>query len=210
MKKVQIVFGGILLCLVVVVLNSCTPIPIVTIEWQEDGNGFIQFQTNDPENASQGFHILYSSTDYNPMTILEPVEVIVNKVVGSVGGGYGIVFCAFDDQNYYKILISRAGVYKISKVIGGTDNVIREWDYPVNATIYSGLDKPNKIQVARQHPAGSFTVSLNNVQEPTFVDTTLIGGRSGFYVNVSDVSSEYFPASMVDVRFQMLSPDTIP
>jgi hypothetical protein len=209
-KKWRIVIKGLLFCLAIAGIASCEPTPLVTIEWEPDGNGFIQYQTNDPANASQGFHILYPSTDHVPMTLSFPVEVIVKKVVGSVGGGYGIVFCAVGDQNYYKILISRAGVFKITKVVAGSDNVIRDWDYPAVANLEPGINTNNKIKVTRTDPAGIFTVYFNDVQETTFVDTTFSGGQSGFCVFVADKITEYFPTSTVDVRFQMLNPDTIP
>ena len=210
MKTVRFVVAGILLGLGMLVLNSCVPTPLVTIEWEPDGNGFIQYQTNDPANASQEFHILYPSTDHVPMTLLFPVEVTVKKVVGSVGGGYGIVFCAVDDQNYYKILISRAGTFAIILVVDGSDNPIRKWDYPAIATLHPGYNTENTIRVTRTDPVGSFNVYFNNVWEDTFQDTLVSGGKSGFYVHVSDKITEYFPASMVDVRFKMLYPEEIP
>ena len=37
----------------------CSPIPIVNIEWVDDGSGFVQFYTNDPAKASQRFVKLY-------------------------------------------------------------------------------------------------------------------------------------------------------
>ena len=69
------------------------------------GSGFIQFETNDPANTIQMFLKLYPATDKGDMGLSFPVEVTAMKLVGSYGAAYGIVFCATDDQNYYKVLI---------------------------------------------------------------------------------------------------------
>ena len=211
MKTVRIAMAGILLGLGIVLLNSCAPTPLVTIEWEEDGGmpPFIQFQTNDPANASQTFLKLYPSTDHGSMGMSYPLEVIAKKVLGSIGASYGIVFCATSDQNYFKIVIRTTAEYSISQVVPGGESFLRDWRY--SNYLNAGWNRQNRIKVewidgATDH----FTVAFNGVTEYVSPDYIFPGGQSGFFASVSDALTEYFPTSTVDVRFRMLTPDTIP
>ena len=212
-KKWRIVIKGILFCLAILVIASCIPTPIVTILWEPDGNGFIQFQTNDEANASQGFLKLYPATDHGSMDLSFPLDVMVKKVLGSKGAAYGIVFCAANDQNYYQILIKTTAEYKISRIVPGGESKLQDWGY--SNYLVAGYNKPNEITVDWTDPGTPsstyFTVAFNGHTEYTSpIGLAFPGGQSGFVVYVNDALTEYFPTSNVDVRFQMLNPDTIP
>jgi len=203
-KTVRIAIGVILLILGIAVLNSCTPTPIVTILWEDDGNGFIQFQTNDPDNENQAFMKLYPSTIENPLVLL---EVTVKKVSGAAGAGYGIAFCAFDDQNYYMVLINIGGEYRIAKVVfGNLYNLTTDWI--TSSHLITDYNSVNTLRITKL--GIRYTLNINGADENFFDDTSFTGGQSGFVVYVATKGLEYFPAGVVDVHFQMTSPINIP
>ena len=80
-----------------------------------------------------------------------PVEVIAKKILGSAGGGFGVVFCALNDQNYFKVLINLAGMYKISRVIAGEQNkILRDWRSPLPPyppTMTTTLKTPSRSRI---------------------------------------------------------------
>lgn len=204
MNKVLIVIGTILLSLGLLVLNSCTPVPISTILWEPDGQGFIQFQTNDPANAEQGFVRLYDDTDQNPMS--QPVEVTIKKILGYDAAGFGFVFCAIDENNYYKVLIHIGRMYRVSVVVGGSELYeLKKWTYDRN--LKADYEAENTIKVTID--GSVFRFFINNSPEVTTFPSNLLGtteGKSGFFASVSSVANEYLPAGQVDIRFKMLQP----
>lgn len=213
MKNWRIVIKGLLLCIVLLAVTSCEPTPLVTIEWEPDESGlFIQFQTNDPANASQKFVKLYPATDFNPMT---EVEVTVKKNFGLDINGFGIVFCASDDQQYYyKVAITVNRRYTITKVVAGYETTVAAWAYTNRLDF--GYGKINTIKVTRTVPAVGdpyFTLFFNTQLERDRIEegsALFTRGQSGFYAYVGSVLEEYLPAAQVDVRFQMTSPVYIP
>ena len=204
MNKVLILIGIILLSLGLLVMNSCTPVPISTILWEPDGNGFIQFQTNDPANAEQGFVELYDDTNQTP-TMTQPVEVTVKKILGYDAAGFGFVFCAIDEDNYYKVLIHVGRMYRVSVVVAGSEIIVlKGWTY--NSTLNADYEGENTIKVTWD--GAKFHLFFNNGAEvttfPAYPGMTL--GKSGFFASVSTVANEYLPAGQVDIRFKMLQP----
>ena len=189
-----------LLGLALLAVASCSPIPIENIDWVDDGGGFIRFKTNDPERADQRFVKLY------PTATAMPLEVTMKKVLGTVGGGYGIVFHALNDKIYWKVLISVTGMYKIARVSGGSDVTPYVWtDSP---QLIRDYNKENRIKITYASPI--FTLWINDVYQTEFFDEGLTGGPSVFYAYVGTVSDEYLPAGQVDVRFKMTSPEAHP
>lgn len=203
MKNRRTLIESVLVCLVLLGVVACSPTPPENIYWEPDGSGFIRFRTDDQANAEQGFLKLYDSTQEDPMTT--PVEVTVKKILGSVGGGFGIVFCAENDQNYFKVLINVAGTYKIARVSAGYSSDITAWiDSP---DLWHGYNNGNTIKVT--HAGSLFTLYINDFEQTNFLDSGFGGGKSGFYAYVSTVDDEY-PVGWVDVRFKMISPVAIP
>lgn len=207
MKSVQIAIGVILLVLGMVVLNSCTPTPLVTILWEDDGNGFIQFQTNDPANADQVFLKLYPTT-YDP--IVDPVEVTVKKISGAERSSFGVVFCASDPQNYWAVIITVRREYKIIKVTGG--GVFSPFGdaFVPHSALNLDYNSENVIRITKSGP--TFALFFNSTPTPitTFDDLGSAVGKNGFFVYVATARDEYLPAGVVDVRYKMTLPDSIP
>src|SRR4051812_7930985 len=69
-----------------------------TIRFENDGNGFNQFYTNDPQYYNHIF--TYTDTDLTDPTSF---EVAVKKISGSTIKVYGIVFGYQDIKNFYEI-----------------------------------------------------------------------------------------------------------
>ena len=205
MKNRRILIESVLVCLVLLGLAACTPTPPENIYWEPDGSGFIRFRTDDPANAAQGFVKLYPLTQEDPMTT--PVEVTVKKILGSVGGGFGVVFCALDEQNYFKVLITVGKMYKITRVIAGGDTLLKDWTRSTDLMADWGYENTLKIT----HGGGMFNLSFNAGTEPpiTFPDSGVAKGQSGFYAYVSTAANEY-ENGWVDVRFKMFTPVVIP
>ena len=204
MKNRRTLIKSILVCLVLLGVVTCSPIPIETIEWQPDGNGFIQYKTNDPANAVQGFAKLYDLT-----ANLMPVEVTAKRVLGSDGGGFGVVFNASDDQNYLKVLINVQGMYKIERVIAGGDyDTLKDWTYSSALKLYHDVE--NTIKITWAASPDLFTLVFNDSPPITISDSLVVGAQSGFYAYVSTIGNEYLPAGQVDVRFKMVTPVAIP
>ena len=204
MNKVLIVIGIILLSLGLLVMNSCTPVPISTILWEPDGQGFIQFQTNDPANAEQGFVELYDDTIQTP-TMTQPVEVTMKKILGYDAAGFGFVFCAFDENRYYKVLINVGRMYRVSVVVAGSE-LIKPLYWTYDSNLNANYDGENTIKVTWDG-VDEFHLFFNNAEVttiPAFLGMT--EGKSGFFASVSSVANEYLPAGQVDIRFKMLQP----
>lgn len=177
---------------------------IQTIQWQLDGNGFVQFSTNDSQYYAYSFWNTYSQTS---QTTMSTVTAAVKKQSGNAGSGYGIVFCYQDNNNFYRILIETSGHYLVSARVGGTYSTIIPWT--ASANLNSGFGAENSISVT-QLSAHYFAINFNGTQETTFSDGNFTGGRSGFYSYISDQTHENFPYTPSDARFKMSSPVTYP
>ncbi len=180
--------------------------PAKTIEWVEDENGFIQFFTNDKSNLGFGF-LTWSNDSYeDPM---DTVEIEVKKVSGNENMGYGILFCFQNPENYYRLLITTSGWYRIS---AKNDGEFFSLPWMESEYLNQGLNEINKIKITRQVNTENnviFSVCFNE-NEAAVVDnsyfTTFTGGYYGFYVGVGNSEDENFPQIPVDVRFKQISP----
>ncbi len=179
-------------------------LPVETKAWVDDGEGFIQFYTNDTNNCGIGFFTNIAQV-YDSM---QSVEFEVKKNSGSPYVGYGIIFCVQDSDNFYRLLIVNAGYYIISKKVGGNYiPIIEDWFYTGN--LNQGNGAINNIKVARDN-TGKFTVYFNNNQTYTFTDATFAGGDCGYYAGIGPSNYESFPNTPVDVRFKFISGEGFP
>jgi hypothetical protein len=192
-------------------LNSCSnshnsgyalsPL-IETQAFVSDGNGSIQYYTNDQARMNHGYYHIYSSSLATPMTT---VEVKVKKMSGDPHAGYGIVFCSADVNNFYRIVVTISGYYQIARKEAGTYSVLVDWTH---TNWLTGVYDIDDTLTVTKSGADSFDLYINNNYVTTFTDATFDGGSAGFYASVSP--NEDFPTTAVDVRFQMLQPIFIP
>jgi hypothetical protein len=204
LKNRRILVESVLVCLVLLIVTACTPTPPENIYWEPDGSGFIRFRTDDPLNADQGFVKLYDTTLEDTMTT--PVKVTVKKILGSVRGGFGVVFCALNDQNYLSVLIDVGGQYCIRKVRAGGASGINVWG--PSDQLQHGYNTENTIKITRS-VVGVFDIYIDDVWQTNFSDSDFSGGKSGFFAGVGPASDEY-EKGWVDVRFKMVTPVAIP
>ena len=65
---------------VILLLFACEPFAGTTIEFVDDGAGYFQFYTDDPQNKGTAFYYIVSGSTQDPMTT---VEANVEKKSGS-------------------------------------------------------------------------------------------------------------------------------
>ncbi len=202
MKRV-ILFAA---CAAAVLVSCGTPTTPTTIDWAADGTGFIQYSTNDTGFLNMAFVKLYPDTAETPMTT---VTVSCKKISGAATTGYGVVFCAQDASNYYRVMIHTNGRYRVMKTIGGVDQLGTDWTD--TSYLATGYDAVNQISITKAS-GSNFQISFNGTQVYTYTDpaASFSGGQAGFFVYIGDGQTEYLAYNPVDVRFQMTAPVVIP
>ena len=183
--------------------NPRTPPKIQTIAWEPDGNGFVQYLTNDAQYYGSSNFITYSQTNEPQMST---VAAVVEKKSGSPSSSYGIVFCLQDNDNLYLLLITTNGYYCVYEKVGGMYSAIIPWT--VSPLLKHGVRVENEISVTEQ-TLNHFTVYFNGSFETTFSDGNFPGGTAGFYASVSP-TTEHFPSTPEDVRCKLSSPVAYP
>lgn len=170
--------------------------PTETIWWEEDGEGFLQFCTNDRQNLEHLF-VVWDDQFVDPM---QDIDVEVKKVSGNPWGAFGIVFCVKDNRNYYILGIDTNGYYMIWEFAGGNWVKIMDWTY--THLLNKGYDSTNRLQISYEPAGSTFTVRLNTAVVTSFSDFSLSGGYTGFLVEVMPGGLEHFPHFPVDARFR--------
>ena len=211
MKKQLFLLLSFLL-ITAIVLSGCgggsPSVQVKTIEYQDDGNGFTQFYTNDKRNYNYSFW----HSDLTPQETMFPVEIQVKKLSGNKSMVHGAFFCYKDDHNFYRVVIDTEGNYYIFKHnSNGTEPRTTIRGKTASPNLNTGYNTLNTIHVERDDE-GQFTIKFNNnykndTEVITFEDTTFTGGRCGFYVAVGDETQEQFPNTPVDVRFKQILPE---
>ena len=192
---------------------TTSDLPVKTINFVDDGTGYLQYYTNDVANcsASGGKGYFYiNATDYTPFNSVE-TEVI--KKSGSLYM-YGIVFCYTGGNNYYRFLIDTYGYYEIFRTVSGVYSWYNfntnswqgnnSFSYPNSARLNIGYGVSNKIKVLATG-SGKFDLYFNGTKDASFTDTNFTSGKTGFNAYVGTSSVESFPNTPVDVRFKEIS-----
>jgi YVTN family beta-propeller protein len=181
--------------------SGCS-IPVKSIFWEEDNDGFIQFRTNESDYYYYYFYTWYEES-YQP--ILGEIETKVKKVSGYEWGGFGIVFCLQDEYNFYLLLIDIKGWYTIYELNGGSWMEHVAWTE--SDMLNKGFGKINTLKIEHDDSSNLFTVSFNGTYVNSFYDSSFNGGYSGYFVEIRGEGEEHFPDTPVDVRFkQFLAP----
>jgi hypothetical protein len=196
---------GVLVVLAAFLLFSCEQPSYTTIEWEPDGDGFVQYSTNDPH--------YYNTAQYLPLDVehetptMTTVTATVKKMSGSSVDGFGIVFCYQDINNFYRLLITTEGKYNVWKVVGGTWTEKVPWDDSVY--LNTGMNEENVISVT-QNPLGTFTVKSDTHEVTFFTDSSFTDGDAGPCLWVGSYTGEEFPNIPEDARFKMTAPVIYP
>jgi len=184
--------------LVSLILLSCSDegdLPISTTLWKPDGNGFIQFSTNDPNVYFYEFFTIFTNDGNQNI-----YEIECKKMSGDRNGPYGMIFGASNTNmnSFYVLLIDTEGYYSIWKRINNNDTELKEW--LKSERLFTGYGTTNNLKVVRS--STTFTVFINDHQVHQFIDSDINGNRIGFYVTVGTEEDESFPNNLVDVRFR--------
>ena len=189
--------------------GSSDAAPPVTVSWQPDAGGFLQYSTNDPA--------LYNSTQVHANNTIQStmtsLETQVKRVSGSTGTGYGILFCYQDPDNTYGIAITTGGQYLILRSVNGVNSYYNgsSWSSDSHSSwlssshLITGLNKINSIKVTYAGSA-NFNVYFNGTYEISFNDANFTGGDSLYMAAISTAVHENFPTPS-DMRFKQIDPD---
>jgi hypothetical protein len=190
-------------CLPIILLVSCSWFA-ETIEWQDDGNGWLQFSTNDPTYKDSGNFVHIQSSYQSPTGI---VEVRTQKVSGGDATVWGVIWNYQDANNFFLVLISADGWFREYLKWDGVYNEGNNWSqWPY---INQGLDAVNVIRI----DGSTGRIYINNMVN--FAGSFSVpgdfpggnAGEAGFYVLVGD---DPIWGNPVDIRFQMASPVVVP
>jgi hypothetical protein len=181
---------------------GCVGAVISTIQWQEDGNGFRQFYTNDIKKTNSAYYYPVNLTSPDPMPT---VEAELKKVSGYQLGSYGIFFCYQDSSNYYKLWLNVNQEFRITEFDGGSPVMHIGWQ--TSTDLNAGYNSLNKVRIERDG-SGNFDVFFNDASSPSaeFTDLTFTGGDVAYWLWVSGEQYEFFPIVPVDVRFMLTEP----
>jgi hypothetical protein len=212
-------FSLMLAGLAMIVANSCTQSPVgptvTTTFWELDGNGYVQFSTNDPKYYEYYFEVYYDQ-EYQAAPMTSAVIAVVKKMSGALNIGFGMLFCFTDFGNFFYVLITADGYYDIGQCVNSA--VTRIVDYTLSGAINTGVGASNTISVTYTSGTNTMAVFINGSQVNSFQPNTgsnpyipnWTGGKAGFMSLVGNSSEEGFPYTASDVRFKFVSPVVYP
>jgi len=169
-------------------------IEIHNIRWETDGNGFIQFSTNDPNYYNWSWWQFYENINN-----ISTFDIELKKISGS-NSGYGFVFGASNSNNnqFYYLSILIDGYYGIYKKNNDVWTTIKS--YEKSDKLFTGYNVINNLKVIKN--VATYTVSINGSEVLQFIDTEINGNRFGYLVEIGSENEESFPNTPVDVRFR--------
>ncbi len=176
-----------------------------TIEWESDGDGFIQFSTNDPQWHNYWFTVIYNQVIPTFTTLTAELK----RVSGYYYALYGINFCSQDFDNYYELIIDIDGGFSVYKQINSSWIPLINWTYSLD--LIKGYNQINKIKIDRDG-SGNFSITFNDAIAPsaTFTDTSFPGGSLGMVCNIDTENNEDFPTISNNTKYRFLEPASIP
>ncbi|MBP7096796.1 MAG: hypothetical protein KBC36_12020 [Spirochaetia bacterium] len=208
MLESRSVFGRIAavvaLSIAVFSASSCDPnVFVETVAWGDEGDGFLTYRTNDPEELDRS---AWRLDGYVQAEVGYTVEAKVRKVSGSPTTGYGIVFCAQDDDNFYRVLVNVNGRFNVYKRVAGTWSQISGWED--SPALNEGYGVDNTIKVARDGDV--LRLYFNGTSVGIFNPAEFKGGQAGFYAGIGSRDSETFPQIFSETKFTQTLPVPIP
>ncbi len=135
--------------------------------------------------------VLETSTDYwaNPgLSGLGDVSITVDvkKLAGPDDNDFAIQCRYIDTQNFYAFIASSDGYYGITKLVGGTQELIGQEELLPTDAIKSGADVVNTL---RADCVGStLTLYINGTQVTSVQDTTFTSGDVGLMAGTFDTA----------------------
>lgn len=196
-------------------------VPRETIDFVKQDDGRVLFSTN--EDGMLGLPDPYypdrrrGTTQWElGTTCFETAEdftVRVRKISGNADGGYGVIFSAVDDDNFYAMFIntqSDTGYYMIGKTKNKIFMPFFYWKS--SPEINNGPGATNTIQIIYDSDSKCYRVYFNRDTQGDiwFVDKDdpfPVGGRYGYICEVD--GEEDFPGTPVEVWYEQAEPEDI-
>lgn len=184
--------------------NDYTP---ETIEWEDNGNDFLRYYTNDDKNNNQ-YHWCWKGENQP----IPAVKTVVKRILGDQEDSYGVIFCYQEEEvaeeiikKYLAVMINGRGDYRVVKFVDyNITTIIKSENPSVNIDIgedESGINVENIIRVEYDTENNKFSVYFNEVLEFDFIETELINGRSGYFI---EIATKSLIKSPVDIRVKNL------
>jgi len=171
--------------------SDYTNIPVSTVEWLDDGLGFIRYYTNDinkiigyPSGRTLWYPFEYTGSG-------DVYDVDLTKISGKAAYGYGLIFCIQDDvppvgdfiaTDFYALLIRFDGCYQVIKVVDcqqyrlAIDGCDANFWASANDKLLTGKNVLNNIRIETTEDAGDgndqpeFKIYFNNILAYEFED----------------------------------------
>jgi hypothetical protein len=207
----------LLLCTAIALVGAChepgpgsPPLsaPATTIAWQPDGNGFVQYSTNDPTKLDSSSYYWDNRTNQALLGDSWTVAVTMIKVSGAIDCGAGIIIVGSTADDLVRILLAWNGSYRIDQKYWGKYLSLQDWSN--TGAITQGLGSPNTVSVTT-NDRHSYAVYINSTFVASFEwPFSVFPVWAGFYASIGSSSAESFPDVPVDLRFKMTSPISVP
>ena len=183
-------------------------LPTETIYWEPDGQGYLQFYTNDPAYLETICFYRVPGSYKDPVM---NIDIDVKKVSGNKFVPSGFVYkCSPDYQSFTGIVFDTTGYCstQFSRFNG-------EWQglaWHQESTLNTGLGEVNNIKIVRHgDPDDHWFDFIFNDKSHIALESTKYGpGDCAFVVFIGSSDDEDFPNKPVDVRFRMRKPVVAP
>jgi len=221
-RRVSYAAGVAIVATAFVLLAACqqaTTTPAVsTTKWASDGNGNLEFITNDSSYYNYYFwDKIANAAENNSANWTNPVTATVEKVSGSSTEGFGVVFCAQSSNNdFYFVDISANGEYYVGQDVSNSISAITKTGggsgWAQSTAIKQGNNAANVVSIALS--SSTYAISINGTQVCTFPASNATNGymtgSSGFTIVIGTSSDESFPGTPEKALFKFTSPATYP
>jgi len=181
--------------------NHESNIPIVTKIGEPDGDGWVQFTSNDPKKyaAADSMAGNYSLRD-NPNG--DSYEVTAKKISGFYNEPFGMIFCG-SDSAFYQLNINLDSRYNvIRQAVSGNGTTSGEVLIPWTKSnhLEEGYNRENSVKAVKN--GNVVTLFFNGQEENSFTEPNPLNGKKiGLAVHYGKEGQENFPEIPVDVRF---------
>jgi hypothetical protein len=217
MRKFLIIFGAAISA--ALLLGSCAANDpeILTVYWQADGDGYLQFRTNDANDYNKPF--IYIPSEANNSLIGGAdwtAQADVIQLAGTTLGGFGLVV-GYDGLDTPSLdcmifLVNCSGQYKImqraSGIISEVSSLTPGW---VSSGYIKSYNQINTLKAVYDQSESKLSFFANDHELCTLNGYALgQNTQAGFFNGILSKEYEGFPRYYSDRRFKLTSPLVYP
>jgi hypothetical protein len=180
---------------------------ISTIDWQPDGEGFLQFKTNDASIG--GFYRDFSCQNaIFDEASASTLDISLKALSGPSGYGFGANFCKDASGDAYQVLFAPAGAAIVQKRVAGEWIVLHPWT--ATPAFKAGYGQVNRLRISLEGVKYRFYV--NEIFQAEWDPDPEVGpsGACEFTNWIPGADLVRYPYDSVDRRFSMAAPAVIP